>query len=169
MSESKLMNIHRLTACLGLALALPFAGCAVGGGGMIQASDGSDRRGSAGGSMFAHQMQAPSVLDAAARGDLRGVDAALSAGGDVNSRNAVGATALQLASAGGYLPIVQTLLAHGAAVNAADNNGVTPLAAATAGGYADVARALVASGAQGASAPAPAAPAGGSTPWYQSK
>jgi ankyrin repeat protein len=164
------MNTNRLLS-FSLALAfLPFVGCATQ---MVAAGDGGENSGSNGAATKAQSMQrqhggadnGQGLLDAAARGDLQGVDSNLSQGSSVDSRSANGATPLQLAAAGGYLPVVQTLLAHGANVNAADANGLTALGAASAGNFEDVVRALKAAGAGGGSAPA----AGGGQNWWQTK
>src|SRR5215468_12554696 len=58
------------------------------------------------------------LLDAAGRGDVGAVQAALAAGVDVNTRSPEGATALMLAADKGQLAVVETLLFRGADVNA---------------------------------------------------
>ena len=63
-------------------------------------------------------MRAENTLAQACRGgDLKGVQALLSDGFDVNSRSKDGGTALVSASSNGYLDIVQELLSKGANVN----------------------------------------------------
>ena len=75
----------------------------------------------------------------------------LSAGAEVNSRDADGATVLMLACHAGNLPMVMVLIEAGADVNAADPRGWTPLMKAAYNaeldrGFADVAQALIGAG-----------------------
>ncbi len=76
----------------------------------------------------------------------------LSAGAEVNSRDADGATVLMLACHAGNLPMVMVLIEAGADVNAADPRGWTALMKAAYNaeldrGFADVAQALIGAGA----------------------
>ena len=67
---------------------------------------------------------------AAERGDLNGVQAALTSNVDVNARDTNGRTALILAIQHNHGAIVRALLAHGANPNTPDSHGTTPLMAA---------------------------------------
>lgn len=65
----------------------------------------------------------------------------------VDLENAVGHTALQIASKGGFCDVVEALLGAGASINLADVIGATPLYIAASEGFEDIVDALVAAGA----------------------
>ena len=79
---------------------------------------------------------------AAEIGDLSGLKALLEKQADIDSRDALGRTALILATLHGQTNAVAVLLAHGADPNAADADGTTPLQAAKAGDHPAIVAAL---------------------------
>jgi len=79
---------------------------------------------------------------AAEMGDLSGLKALLEKQADIDSRDAVGRTALMLATLHGQSNAVAVLLAYGADPNAADADGTTPLQAAKAGDHPAIVAAL---------------------------
>ncbi len=79
---------------------------------------------------------------AAEIGDLSGLKALLEKQADIDSRDAVGRTALMLATRHGQTDAVAVLLAYGADPNAADADGTTPLQAAKAGDHPAIVAAL---------------------------
>ena len=79
---------------------------------------------------------------AAEMGDLPGLKALLERQADIDSRDAVGRTALMLATLHGQTNAVAVLLAYGADPNAADADGTTPLQAAKAGDHPAIVAAL---------------------------
>ena len=79
---------------------------------------------------------------AAEIGDLSGLKALLEKQADIDSRDAVGRTALMLATLHGQTNAVAVLLAYGADPNAADADGTTPLQAAKAGDHPAIVAAL---------------------------
>ena len=79
---------------------------------------------------------------AAEMGDLAGLKALLENQADIDSRDAVGRTALMLATLHGQSNAVAVLLAYGADPNAADADGTTPLQAAKAGDHPAIVAAL---------------------------
>jgi len=79
---------------------------------------------------------------AAEIGDLSGLKALLEKQADIDSRDAMGRTALMLATLHGQTNAVAVLLAHGADPNAADADGTTPLQAAKAGDHPAIVAAL---------------------------
>jgi len=79
---------------------------------------------------------------AAEMGDLAGLKALLEKQADIDSRDAVGRTALMLATLHGQSNAVAVLLAYGADPNAADADGTTPLQAAKAGDHPAIVAAL---------------------------
>jgi len=79
---------------------------------------------------------------AAEMGDLPGLKALLERQADIDSRDAVGRTALMLATLHGQTNAVAVLLAYGADPNAADADGTTPLRAAKAGDHPAIVAAL---------------------------
>jgi hypothetical protein len=81
-------------------------------------------------------------------GDLRGVIAALAAGGDVNARAADGYTALHGAAENGRLEVVRLLAQRGADLDAKAASGETPLTLARAAGQHDAAALLLSLGAR---------------------
>jgi ankyrin repeat protein len=91
---------------------------------------------------------APGLLEAAQKGDLAGVQAALKAHADVNGARGDGLTALHLAAQRGSLPVVQALLKAKANVEARTRiGGYTPLHLAAEAGEGPVVTALLAAGA----------------------
>jgi Ankyrin repeats (3 copies) len=79
---------------------------------------------------------------AAEMGDLSGLKALLEKQADIDSRDAVGRTALMLATLHGQSNAVAVLLEYGADPNAADADGTTPLQAAKAGDHPAIVAAL---------------------------
>ena len=79
---------------------------------------------------------------AAEIGDLSGLKTLLEKQADIDSRDAVGRTALMLATLHGQTNGVAVLLAYGADPNAADADGTTPLQAAKAGDHPAIVAAL---------------------------
>ena len=79
---------------------------------------------------------------AAEMGDLPELKALLEKQADIDSRDAVGRTALMLATLHGQTNAVAVLLAYGADPNAADADGTTPLQAAKAGDHPAIVAAL---------------------------
>ncbi len=88
------------------------------------------------------------LINAAENGNLEGVEAALSAGVDVNYADVHGNTALILAAAYGHTEMVRLLIEHGADVNRANNYGNTALTWAALYGYTEIARVLIEHGAR---------------------
>ena len=76
------------------------------------------------------------------------MQALISAGADIHSTDALGATALHWAAWVGYITTVRVLIAAEAAVNATDDDGTTPLYYATKKGHIETAQALIAAGAK---------------------
>ena len=85
---------------------------------------------------------AAALRRAAEMGDLPGLKALLEKQADIDSRDAVGRTALMLATLHGQTNAVAVLLAYGADPNAADADGATPLQAAKAGDHPAIVAAL---------------------------
>jgi hypothetical protein len=85
---------------------------------------------------------AAAVRRAAEIGDLSGLQMLLTKQTDIESRDAVGRTALMLATLHGQTDAVAALLAYGADPNAADADGTTPLQAARAGDHPAIVAAL---------------------------
>jgi len=79
---------------------------------------------------------------AAEIGDLSALKALLEKQADIDSRDAVGRTALMLATLHSQTNAVAVLLAYGADPNAADADGTTPLQAAKAGDHPAIVAAL---------------------------
>ncbi|KAA0156038.1 hypothetical protein FNF27_00323 [Cafeteria roenbergensis] len=71
----------------------------------------------------------------------------LDAGASVDSQDAVGRTALALASASAQLAVVAKLLERGAGLEISSKSGMTPLMVAALKGHADVATLLLRNGA----------------------
>jgi ankyrin repeat protein len=106
-----------------------------------------------------HRKRQADVLGVAAtNGDVRGVDAALAAGADVNSRDSFGVTPLMLAARGRQPDItnpaatdrpevVELLIKHGAQPNATTATGFVALFWAARYGHYKVAKVLVDAGA----------------------
>jgi ankyrin repeat protein len=88
-----------------------------------------------------------SILDAV---DLRNIEAVkqyITAGTDVNTKDAIGTTPLLLAVTKGQKEIVELLIAEGADVNAKMKYGWTPLYFAAFHDYKEIAELLIATGA----------------------
>src|SRR5579883_1240134 len=83
------------------------------------------------------------LIVAAQTDNASALQAALSGGADVSTRNTLGWSALMEAATDGSADSVQVLLAHGADVNAADSHGWTPLMIAVLHGKIEVARVLL--------------------------
>ena len=92
----------------------------------------------------------PDLINAAHRGDAPKVEALLTEGADVNTRDQRGSTALIAASASPQIEreVVQALLAKGADVNAKVNDGTTALMMASSRGHREIVQALLAKGAE---------------------
>jgi len=91
--------------------------------------------------------QAPTVNEAARRGDRDAVRALLKQGGDVNVAEGDGTTALHWAARAGDAELVQMLVYAGANLKAATRLGAyTPLMMASQAGHADAVKALLAGG-----------------------
>ncbi|HEX8557218.1 MAG TPA: ankyrin repeat domain-containing protein [Pyrinomonadaceae bacterium] len=91
------------------------------------------------------------LYEAARRGDIAEVRAALDRGADVNARFRYGATALFKAAERGHTEVVRLLIERGADVTVKDTfYGATALYWATDKGHAGVARAILAKSAEGA-------------------
>ncbi|CAM9547119.1 unnamed protein product, partial [Scytosiphon promiscuus] len=89
-----------------------------------------------------------SLLDmAAAQGHLEGLEAIIARGADVNATDAVGSTALHVASYWDQAGAVDILCSSGARVDDADDKGYTPLHVAAANGASGAIVALVHHGA----------------------
>ncbi len=88
----------------------------------------------------------PSLLAAAAAGDVGGVESAIRNGADLDTRDNDGWTALVWAANRGR-PAILNLIAAGARLDVPDAAGSTPLLHAIAHGHSDVANALVSAGA----------------------
>ena len=88
------------------------------------------------------------LIDAAEDGDLAMVEALLSAGADVDAKNAAGVTALIYAAYYGHTEVIEVLITAGADVNAKANNGATALMIAEAMGHTDIVEILKAAGAK---------------------
>lgn len=87
-----------------------------------------------------------SLHDAALTGDVIGVRAALIAGADIDFRNGVADTALDLAIRKGHETVVLALIGAGANVSGGDSRA-SLLTSAIAAGHENIARMLVAAGA----------------------
>ncbi|HLC18327.1 MAG TPA: ankyrin repeat domain-containing protein, partial [Thermodesulfobacteriota bacterium] len=88
------------------------------------------------------------IIDAAIKGDLKGVQSLLAKGADVNAkRSDDGATALYMASQEGHTEVVKELLAKGADVNIKAGNGATALIIASKESHTEVVKELLAKGA----------------------
>jgi ankyrin repeat protein len=85
--------------------------------------------------------------DAARRGDLRAVRAALAAGTDPDARDRYGQTALMLAAYAGQDEVVAALVAAGARLDVTAKYGLSALMLAILGGHVEIARALRSAGA----------------------
>ena len=91
-------------------------------------------------------VEAP-LVEAASRGDVAAVRAALEAGADADQRQGDGATGLHWAVHRGDLTLVEMLLAAGATVDAVNDLAVTPLLLAASSGQVAVVDRLLAAGA----------------------
>ena len=87
------------------------------------------------------------LIEAAEKGDLSAVSAALANGADVNAKNIKGLTALMKASIEGHADVVKLLLDKGADVNARTDSGYMALTAASWAGHADSVKLLLDNGA----------------------
>ncbi|WP_340123491.1 ankyrin repeat domain-containing protein [Methylobacter svalbardensis] len=94
-----------------------------------------------------HAQDGQDLFAAAMIGKIDRTEALLAQGIDVNSKTAVGRTALMAASFNGNVRIVKLLLAYGADVSLADNLGVTALMDALVFGNEDIVNLLIAAGA----------------------
>lgn len=88
-----------------------------------------------------------SMIDACYLGETDIVTELLAVGGNVNSTNEDGVSALSYAADRGHIEIVEILLTHGANVNARSNIGSTPLMNAAFMGHLKIVRLLIEHGA----------------------
>lgn len=86
-------------------------------------------------------IEAVSLCESAATGDLESIQKMIAAGVDVNSQDYNRRTALHLAAANGKLAVVQLLLDHGA-VNQYDRFGTLPIHEAKAGQHYQIEKLL---------------------------
>ena len=84
------------------------------------------------------QLPGAQLRHAAELGDLAQLEALSRGQPDLNARDALGRTALLLATVNGHANAVAALMAYGADARVADAQGVTPLAAARAAGNAEI-------------------------------
>lgn len=84
-----------------------------------------------------------SLLDAAAGGDLAGVNRLIAAGADLEQRDGQRRTPLLLAVAGNHVAVAEALLAAGASPNAQAANQDTPWLLAGASGRAEIVAAML--------------------------
>lgn len=90
---------------------------------------------------------------AARRGDVAAVKAFLDKGGDVNTKNQYGATALSYAADKGHTELVRLLLERGADPNVRDTfYGASPMSWAAPNGHLEIVRLLIEKGATDKSA-----------------
>ena len=87
------------------------------------------------------------IHDAAKAGDAGGVEALITAGADVDEKDAAFNTALHLAADDGLVAVVQVLLTHGTQVDAKDISDLTALQLAVFGDHVTVVKLLIAAGA----------------------
>jgi len=90
---------------------------------------------------------AESLHQAAAYGDIQQVEALISKGSDLGTKDEEGNTALHHAVINGHKETVQFLLAKNADINEKRKNGFTPLGDAARNGYKDIVEMLIAKGA----------------------
>jgi hypothetical protein len=101
--------------------------------------------------LLAQPSNPDALLDAARRGDLPAVRAALDTGIPVSATNKYGVSALGFAAERGHFAVVRLLVERGADVNAADTfYGSRPVEFALRGGHLDIAVYLLEHNAQGA-------------------
>lgn len=87
------------------------------------------------------------LLEAAFKGDMRTVQAALAGGVSADTVNDEGTTVLMMAAFNGHTEVVGTLLDHGATVGTEDGVGRTALLYASSGPYAETVALLLENGA----------------------
>ncbi len=97
--------------------------------------------------MAAKRTDLPTLRQAAETGDLARVQTILDQPVDIDAVDALGRTALMLATLNAQAPAVELLLAHGANPNIADAQGRTPLSVARASRQLEIAAALQRAGA----------------------
>jgi hypothetical protein len=88
------------------------------------------------------------LLEAAAKGDLAGVERSLASGADVEAKGAHGDTALNAASTWGHAAVVARLLEAGANFENLGGSAMTPLMNAASHGHFEVVDLLLAKGAR---------------------
>ena len=88
------------------------------------------------------------LMDAASRGDVARLSAALEQGAESDARDERGTTPLMVAAEHAHVEVVRALLAAGADANAEREGGITPLMHAAASGNAGIARLLLEAGAR---------------------
>ncbi|MDZ4802475.1 MAG: ankyrin repeat domain-containing protein, partial [Bryobacteraceae bacterium] len=112
-------------------------------------------------STFCLAHAADDIFDAARRGDLAAVKAALDAGAPVDAKWRYDQTALYIAAFRGHAPVVQLLLERGASPDARDTFYKMSALDAAAGKNAEILGLLVAKGAKGGETLLPDAAASG--------
>ena len=96
---------------------------------------------------FMAERRKPSLVKAAARGDIKGVEKLLAGGADVNVKSEEGDSPLHMAAAGGHMKLAEFLADRGADVESKDGKGNTPLLEAVDKGHKDIAELLISRGA----------------------
>jgi ankyrin repeat protein len=89
----------------------------------------------------------PDWVRAVTGGDVDAVRRWLASGGDVNTRDRYGQTALMLAAHRGHLPVVEVLVAAGADLDVTAKYHLSALMLAVIAGHGDIAHRLAAAGA----------------------
>ncbi len=87
------------------------------------------------------------LLEAASRGDSRGIREALSRGAYIDARDILGNTPLIVASDNGYQEIVRYLIEHKASINALNKYGYSALLSAMVNSYRGIVSLLLVAGA----------------------
>jgi outer membrane protein assembly factor BamB len=106
-----------------------------------------------------------SLWAAVRNGDVKGAEALLAKGADVNAKNEIGVTALWIAASKGKPEVVKALLGAGADVNARDGIWYeTPLSLAVAEGHPEIVPTLLRAGAKDIDAAVIRAATGGKLP-----
>jgi ankyrin repeat protein len=88
------------------------------------------------------------LIQSAFDGDLRGVEAAIAKGADVDATGPKDRTAMLWAAANGHYEVVEFLHSKNADIDKGDSNGQTPLIFAVRGSHVDIVRFLLDSGAK---------------------
>src|SRR3989338_374890 len=100
------------------------------------------------GVIFADQTHDEALLDAAEKGDLAAMSAALDNGADINVKGGYWQdSALIKAAKAGHIEMVKVLVSKGASLNNQDKNGITALMRATVEGHTQIVQILIEAGA----------------------